>query len=478
MSTNVRQDVMLESISRLSIAGAGDDSQGYRSENLPELHHNLNERIKELQCLYGITQLVERCGDNIRQILQGVVDLIPPSWQFPEITCAKITFEGEQFMSSTFNETKWRQSAEITVNGVVSGILEVTYLNEMPDSDEGPFLKEERSLINAISERMGRIAERISAQNERQQLHYHMQERVKELQCLYGISQLVENHGDDVPSILDGIVKLIPPSWQFPEVTCARLSLRNLKYQTDGFRITPWTQSAEIVIDGKSEGQVEVCYVEEMPSSDEGPFLKEERSLIDAISERIGRVAERLWIREKMRYAQEELKMERAMLRESNSALRVVLSRIEDEKKTIKDTIATNVDKILMPTLYMLESEVPVKQKAYVELLKGSLQEIASPLIDRLTRDYLNLTPIETQVCNMIRRGLTTKEIAGIRHVAPATVRGQRESIRRKLGLLRRSVNLTTFLQTYEAKHVSTGTDVGVEDLGHADGTAEGPDQI
>ncbi len=452
---------MSESTKTATIEKTEIDPGQFASQELQDLHHHLSERVKELQCLYGITQIVEQHGDDLFGILRGIVKLIPPSWQFPEVTCAKITFERKQFTTKPFSVTEWRQSADIIVNGITTGVLEIYYLNEMPRSDEGPFLKEERTLANAISERIGRIAERISAQKERRQLHYEMQERIKELQCLYGISQLVDKHGDNLTTILRGIVDIIPPSWQFPEVTCARLTLGEKQYQTDRFRESQWKQSADILIEGKHQGQLEVYYTEEMPRSAEGPFLSEERALLDAISEQIGRLVERISARETIRYTQEELKMERALLEENNTAIRVVLSRIEDEKKEIRDTVAANVDKVLMPTIHMLESEVPPEQSAYVGLLKAGLLEITSPLIDKLTRDYLNLTPVEAQICNMVRRGLTTKEIARIRHVATSTVRGQRESIRRKLGLLRQNVNLVTFLQTYEASHVNLRPNVG-----------------
>lgn len=294
------------------------------------------------------------------------------------------------------------------------------------------------------------VADQAQATDDLEILNHRLGERVKELQCLYGIAQLVEHHSDNIDSLIQGITNLIPPSWQFPEITCARIILRDQQFETEGFKNSRWKQSANIVVDGKRAGLVEVYYLKKMPGSDEGPFLKEERVLIDAIAERIGRIVERVFAVEEARFAQEELKVERAMLREANIALRVLLRRMEDEKANIKDAMATNVDKVLLPILNTLETEVPSGQKAYVQLLRQSLTEIASPLVTKLSKRLLHLTPIEIQTCNMIRRGLTTKEIATMRHVAPATVRGQREFIRRKLGIVNKEVNLTTYLQSFE----------------------------
>ena len=119
----------------------------------------LGERVKELNCLYGISHLIEQADISLEQVLQGTVDLIPPSWQYPEITCARIILGDKEFKTRNFRETVWKQSSEIVVDAERLGYLEVCYHEEMPESDEGPFLKEERLLINAIAGRLGTMIE-------------------------------------------------------------------------------------------------------------------------------------------------------------------------------------------------------------------------------------------------------------------------------------------------------------------------------
>ena len=126
--------------------------------------HNTEERIKELNCLYGIADLVERQNISLEEILQGIVNLIPTSWQYPEITCARIILQGCKWQTNNFRESIWKQFCEIKVHGELSGVLEVYYLKERPEKDEGPFLKEERKLINAITGLTGRIVERKQAE--------------------------------------------------------------------------------------------------------------------------------------------------------------------------------------------------------------------------------------------------------------------------------------------------------------------------
>ncbi len=127
---------------------------------LQERSHQVGERVKELNCLYGIAALVERPGVSVEEILQGTAELIPPSWQYPDITGARVILEGQEFSTQRFEETaSWQQSADIIVGGQRSGVVEVCYLEAKLASEEGPFLKEERSLINAIAERLGEVVE-------------------------------------------------------------------------------------------------------------------------------------------------------------------------------------------------------------------------------------------------------------------------------------------------------------------------------
>ena len=122
--------------------------------------HELGERVKELNCLYGIARLVERPGVSLKEVLGGVVDLIPPSWQFPEISCARIVFQEKEYRTANYRETGWRQTSPIVADGEQAGFVEVCYLEKKPQSDEGPFLKEERKLIDAIAGRLGKNIER------------------------------------------------------------------------------------------------------------------------------------------------------------------------------------------------------------------------------------------------------------------------------------------------------------------------------
>ena len=116
--------------------------------------HDLDERVKELSCLYAISRLTLRPGISLTDIFRGTVEVIPAAWQYPAITCARVLFKGQAFSTENFQDTPWKQASNIVIGDKVVGAVEVGYLEERPLADEGPFLKEERRLIDAIAERL------------------------------------------------------------------------------------------------------------------------------------------------------------------------------------------------------------------------------------------------------------------------------------------------------------------------------------
>ncbi|MBA7508847.1 hypothetical protein ES705_00780 [subsurface metagenome] len=127
-------------------------------------------------------------------------------------------------------------------------------------------------------------------------------ERVKELECFYNINNLSNKPDLTLEDIFYEIVKIIPSSWQYPDITCCRIIINNRKYKTDNFKKTKWRQSADIVISGKKSGTLEVCYLKRKPYIDEGPFFKGERLLIDGISILIANFFEKRKTEEKLKY--------------------------------------------------------------------------------------------------------------------------------------------------------------------------------
>jgi len=127
----------------------------------------LQERVKELNCLYGISHIRESLSEgSLDEILQGIVNALPSSCQYDDIACARITLDRKQYTTTNWQETEWCQSVDVQVHGQVCGAVEVCYLEDRSEADEWPFLREERKLIEAVGERVGRIIERKRAEEE------------------------------------------------------------------------------------------------------------------------------------------------------------------------------------------------------------------------------------------------------------------------------------------------------------------------
>lgn len=139
------------------------------SQQFDGIKASLKERIKELECLYDILQIsVDKQNCSIEEIFQDIAHVLPRAWQFPEITSAKIILDGKKYYSSKYTSPKHCQEAEILTNGTPRGIIEISYCEDAPESDEGPFLKEERALINNISKKIALIIMRNDEKKEKE----------------------------------------------------------------------------------------------------------------------------------------------------------------------------------------------------------------------------------------------------------------------------------------------------------------------
>jgi hypothetical protein len=119
-------------------------------KDISRLQAEARERLKELAAINKTTSVLNE-GKSIEETLNRIVDILPPAWQYPEYTASRITFGDLEFTSKDFMPTSWVQKQEFeTIDGMV-GSIEVYYLREFPDLDEGPFMKEERQLIDNIA---------------------------------------------------------------------------------------------------------------------------------------------------------------------------------------------------------------------------------------------------------------------------------------------------------------------------------------
>lgn len=275
-----------------------------------------------------------------------------------------------------------------------------------------------------------------------------LRQRVRELNCLYGICEVIRNNGNHIHAILQGIVDILPCGWQYPEVVCARIVFHGNVFTTNGFRSTKWQLSHFISIYDRHVGDVTVGYLEEPPAGDEGPFLSEQRILLAAVAEQVSCTVRRISANVELKEMGWRLTVQQQTLQETNAALRALATQVEEEKREVCRNTQENLERVLTPILSSLLTQSSKSKKGELEFLKRQIEEATSPFTRKLTKECYSLTPTEISICNYIRGGLKTKDIAEMRGVSVATINRHREHIRRKLGISNSDVNLSTFLQS------------------------------
>jgi len=277
---------------------------------------------------------------------------------------------------------------------------------------------------------------------------HDLQERIKEINCLYGISTIVEQNELCLETIFHKVIDLIPSSWQYPEITCAQLLINDESHRTSNYKNTFWKQQAEVVAYGKVLGVLTVCYLEKRPERDEGPFLKEERFLINAIAERLGRTCERKQAQKALGLSEQKLKEQNLLLKEKNIALREAMNQLITEKNNLEKKVMANVDNLLLPLLKKLENRASALEKEKLNLLDKKIEQLILSFGPQVSKKNPKLTPRENEICNMIRGGLSSKEVAKILNISYRSVETYRNYIRKKLGITNQKVNLASYLAT------------------------------
>ena len=164
----------------------------------------LLERIKELKCLYNIAEISNRPEIALDELFQESVSLLPLGWQYPEITGSRITVDGKVYSTKNFKETKWMQREDIHTTNEIFGTVEVCYLKEKPDENEGPFLEEERKLIKNIA---GQLGEHITRKQAEEELHKRMNELETFYRTTLGREERVIEMKQEVNELLEQLGK-------------------------------------------------------------------------------------------------------------------------------------------------------------------------------------------------------------------------------------------------------------------------------
>ncbi len=134
-------------------------------------------------------------------------------------------------------------------------------------------------------------------------------------------------------------------------------------------------------------------------------------------------------------------------LEETNSALRILLKRMDEDKRDLEEKVTLNLTELVLPQIEKLKScRLDAKSMVYLSFLESNLNDIVSPFAHRLSSKYFGFTPTEIQVASLVRDGKTTKEIAELLNSSYRTIESHRQNIREKIGIKKEKVNLRSFL--------------------------------
>lgn len=138
------------------------------------------------------------------------------------------------------------------------------------------------------------------------------------------------------------------------------------------------------------------------------------------------------------------------LLEQRNTSLKEALSQVEEDKQRIKKQVTANIQNVLLPMLEKLKVNDSPAPAPYVVLIEKNLKDLTSAFGLKIAERFYRLTPKEIQICSMIKNGLSSREIGRLLNISEGTIESHRNHIRRKLDIAGKTVNLATYLQTFD----------------------------
>lgn len=174
----------------------------------------LLERVKELSCLYGMSRIAETPYVSLEDLMHSIIDLVPPSWQYPEITRVRITLDGLDYSLPDFVSNEDKLVSDILIDNEKRGEIEVIYTQKRPELDEGPFLKEERKLINTVAKELALIIKR----RESEEAMNKLQNQLHHVDRLATVGELAAGVAHEINEPLGSILGFAQLAHKYPGV--------------------------------------------------------------------------------------------------------------------------------------------------------------------------------------------------------------------------------------------------------------------
>lgn len=255
------------------------EKNAFTPTDIERLSYENRERLKELETINLTREILKEPQISCEEALQKVVAILPDGWQFADKAVARIVFDEQKYTSPYFEESKWVQKQIFETLDHKKGSVEIFYLDKFPESYEGPFLREERNLINNIAVLIQGFLNSIKGR----ETSWQTRERLKELACINQTTTILRQ-GKPLEETLQQIVLILPRAWQYPEFAVARIKWGDKQFVTPDFKETIWVMKQSFETIDATDGEIEIYYTQSFPKMDEGPFLREERHLVENLA--------------------------------------------------------------------------------------------------------------------------------------------------------------------------------------------------
>lgn len=321
---DIAEHVVAEHHDGVTLGMKNEDESGYLAEYADRVVNKLEDKVVELQSEIEARKQAEHAvrerEERLRLIAETIEDVfwistpgvkevlyISPAYErFWERTCESLYSAPQSFLDAVHPDDRPKLTLIMELHAQGKP-YEVEY-RIVQRSGATRWMRERGFPIRDAEGKLRAMTGVVSDITERKQAEKQSQERMKELQALYHLSAMAERKDFALESLCQELANALPESWQYPEIACARIVVGESEFFTANFGVSEWMQAAPIKVLGSVVGKIEIGYLERKPEEDEGPFLKEERQLIDAIAERLGQITE-------LKHAEAELRASEELFR-------------------------------------------------------------------------------------------------------------------------------------------------------------------
>jgi len=223
---------------------AAKEKQNQLEQALADKDFQLKERNKELGGLYQITELINDPDNSPDFVLQEAINMLSASYLYPEFTCGRILYGEKKYVTDSFKETEWKHNFQVDLTKDKGKLtVEIYYLKELPTMDDGPFLKEEKELLETVARELATYLNRKEAEKETIQNAQQLETIFNSLQDAifihdYNGNMLEVNKMacDKLKYSKDELLRMTPMDIDEPEYASKAITLFNKIRENENFR--------------------------------------------------------------------------------------------------------------------------------------------------------------------------------------------------------------------------------------------------